>query len=92
MTYIGDRRSGKANCEGDATGCAGRGDAPVRQKHFSLHSLRNSRGFMFQPRLRRVPVVTLQQAAHAFVTLDRAVPRRGRVRFRRSGLSLDSGR
>jgi len=38
---------------------------------------------MFQPRLRRLAVVDLQQAAEAFAALDRAVARRGRVRLHR---------
>ena len=38
---------------------------------------------MFQPRLRRVPVVSLQQATQALAALDRAIPRRRCVRFRR---------
>jgi len=45
--------------------CACRGDTSVRWKYFPLHSLRNSRSFMFQPRLRRTPVVALQQATQA---------------------------
>jgi len=50
------RRPGPGFVRQTAPAC---GDAPVRQKHFPLYSLRNSRGFMFQPRLRRLAVVAL---------------------------------
>jgi hypothetical protein len=36
MTYLACRKSGKANLQADTTGCAGRGNAPVRQRHFFL--------------------------------------------------------
>jgi hypothetical protein len=43
-----DHRRGR---QGGAAAYAACGDAPVRQKRFSLHSLRNIRGFVIQPRL-----------------------------------------
>jgi transposase len=47
----------------------------IRQKDFSLHSLKNSRGSMFKPRLCRVPMVAIEQAAKPLAAFDRTITR-----------------